>query len=76
MTPPDEPLYAWQTLDDDGRWGIVAAVIPGVGGGPLIARDLMAIDRLGLLAIAHHDRTGQRIRKVRYELTEVLREVP
>ena len=69
-------LFVWQVLED-GQWGTIAAAIPGMPGlSPLITRSARSAELLGLLAVAHHDRTGLPVRKVRFELAEVLREIP
>lgn len=69
-------IWVWQVFEDD-QWGTIAAEIPGMPGlSPLIARSLQTAQMLGLLAVAHHDRTGLPVRCARFELAEVIREVP
>lgn len=71
-----DEIWLWQVLED-GAWGSIYANIDGLSGpGVLIARNLETAHRLGLFAVAHHDRTGLPIRCVHFTNPEIIREVP
>jgi hypothetical protein len=66
-TATPEPIYAWQVLDDDGRWGTIATQIPDVGYGVLETRDeALARGPLSGIAALHAGRTGKPVRLHRF----------
>jgi hypothetical protein len=65
-----DTLYAWQEQEPDGSWGTIAAVIPGIGQGPLVMRDSVSIARVRPLAELHAQRTGHPVRCARFDLAE------
>jgi len=75
-----DTIYAWQERTEEG-WGIIAAVVvPNEFGGPtmpipLIHRNEEIVRRMGDLAIAHCEATGNAGRMVKFELSKVLEEM-
>lgn len=64
-------LWAWQEQEPDGSWGIIAALIPGLGGAsPLVLRSHDQIVRLSALAQAHARTTGRPVRLAKFGLHE------
>lgn len=76
--PPYPTLYLWQVLDDDDRWGLIAALIPGLDvAGPLITRSRdVAENEFASLAEAHRRATGKQVRLSRYDHSGTLQVLP
>lgn len=77
-------LYVWQAFEN-GHWEtIIAVLLPGKQGvgllelGPrqLVTSSPHVSHLYGLAAVAHHDGTGLPVRRARYVLDEVEREMP
>lgn len=65
-TPPNEAkidrLYAFLSIDDEGRNGIVGSIIPAIGaGGPLVTSSVNVTEYYKGLAQQIADRTGKTI---------------
>jgi hypothetical protein len=70
----EESLYAWQVYDTDERWGIIAAVLPGVttAAVPLVFRERRLADYARGTAHAHAVGTDRPVRLARYTHAETL----
>lgn len=73
MNVPDkEPLFAWQEIGEDGRWGIIATVVPFISAAPvpLVHRDQALVEeKLRPLAEAHARASGNVVRLHRFDST-------
>jgi hypothetical protein len=69
-----EPLWVWQVVDTDGRWGTVAAIVPQMedfGTIPLFTRvERIARENYGPVAKAHGKAIGREVRLHRFDFTE------
>lgn len=75
MTPPDTDLYVWQEKGPDGRWGVIAAVIPFLpykSATLLCARMRQGIEVLRPIAELHAKETGHPVRMARYHYAETV----
>lgn len=70
-------MYVWQVIDEDGRWGSIAAALPLNDGPPtmmqLVSRSrLVATQLMAPVARQHAAASGMEVRLARYVLAEVV----
>lgn len=58
----EQALYAWQEQEPGGRWGTIAAFIPGMGTtSPLVFRTHQSALLVRAVAKAHQRASGNRV---------------
>lgn len=70
------PLWAWMVQEADGRWGIIAALIPGLGPSQLVFGSEKTAQVARPVAVSHHMNSGRPVRLVRFEGLAVVEELP
>lgn len=69
-----DTLYAWQEQEPDGKWGIIAAIVPVLSSQPvpLVFRGLPVAHKVRALAQAHGQASGHPVRLARFDLGIVM----
>lgn len=70
------PLYAWVVQAADKRWGILGAVLPGLGPTQLVFGNRRTAEVCRPVAKAHHMRTGEPTRLVEFGAATILEDLP
>jgi hypothetical protein len=71
-----DELWAWQVLED-GEWGTISAVIPGVGHAILVSRSKPIVTEfMRPVAESHAKESGLPVRLARFALAEVVEVLP
>jgi hypothetical protein len=74
--PTEEYIYVWQVLDEDGRWGTIAAEIPGIAPPtPLVFRDRSLADHTRGVALRHGRGVNRTVRLARYAHAETIEQI-
>jgi hypothetical protein len=70
-------IYAWLETDASGGEGVIAAIVPGMGGIVLLQhRSRRIAELLREFAEEHHRASGHPVRLVRFNRLEVLETLP
>lgn len=70
------PLWAWMVQEADGRWGIIGAIIPGVGQAQLVFGSRKTAEVMRPVAAGHHQQSGRPVRLVRFDGAAVVEDLP
>ena len=74
--PDMEQIYAWTEVSDDGFEGVICALIPLLGVvGNLQHNRRDVVNHFEPIAKAHGEKTGHRVRLVRFERDIVVKEL-
>lgn len=68
-----DSVFMWQELEEEGEWGLIAAIVPSGLTLPLVCREAeLALNFMRQFADLHEQSTGRQVRLARYDFASEL----